>query len=244
MAMLDMENHHVPFGDQILEDVREDIRSLRLAPQAKLKVRLLEQHYNVGQSPIREALSALVGEGLVVRESRRGFRVKPASLQDFDDLTQTRITLETAMLQNALTHPRDGWHEQVTSALGAILSNDHQVGDVRPVDRKWERDHRHYHFTLIDAYRSPLQTRLLLNIYTQYDRYRLLAIPRRAFLAATAHDHRDMCNLAGSGDFEGAKTLLSRHIRDTSTAIRSNIQNGCRFDRDGYIVIETPSTSA
>jgi GntR family carbon starvation induced transcriptional regulator len=244
MAMLDMENHHVPFGDQIVEDVREDIRSLRLLPQSKLKVRLLEQHYKVGQSPIREALSALVGEGLVVRESRRGFRVKPASLRDFDDLTQTRITLETALLQNALAHPRDGWHEQVTSALSAILSNDHQVGDVRPVDREWERDHRHYHFTLIDAYRSPLQTRLLQNIYTQYDRYRLLAIPRRAFLAVTAHDHREMSNLASAGDFEGAKKLLSQHIQDTSAAIRLNIQSGCRVDKDGQIMIANPSPAS
>ncbi len=47
----------------------------RLAPGAKLKIELLQERYQVGATPLREALSLLCATGLVERIEQRGFRV-------------------------------------------------------------------------------------------------------------------------------------------------------------------------
>ncbi len=51
-------------------------RSWHLAAEGmSLRLDDLKDHYGMGASPLREALSRLVGEGLVQLENNRGFRV-------------------------------------------------------------------------------------------------------------------------------------------------------------------------
>jgi GntR family transcriptional regulator, carbon starvation induced regulator len=218
-----MDDEDLPIRDRLIEELREDIRTLRLPPSLKLTHAIVQERFSVGQSSIREALSALSGEGLVERASRKGFRVKPMTVQDFRELTDTRAVIETALLTRAVSVARPNWNNEVSAALRLMLQNDHRVGDERPLDRAWEAQHRRFHHVLVDGHRSATQQGFLNAVYDQFDRYRTLAIPRRAFLATTANDHREMAEAAIAGDAVGASVILERHIRDTSEAILTNI---------------------
>src|SRR5262245_1055433 len=66
--------------EQVLDRLRDDIVSGRLAASEKLRVQDLSERYGVGASPLREALSRLTADGLVENESNRGFRVAPMSV--------------------------------------------------------------------------------------------------------------------------------------------------------------------
>ena len=59
----------------IYDRIRDDIIHGQLAPGSKLKIDLLREHYDVGATPLREALSLLTADGLVERLDQRGFRV-------------------------------------------------------------------------------------------------------------------------------------------------------------------------
>src|ERR687889_597433 len=72
---------------RVLALMRNDILELRLEPGSKLLFEALREKYDVGLSPLRESLSRLVVEGLVVGEDRRGFRVAPMTEEDYIDLT-------------------------------------------------------------------------------------------------------------------------------------------------------------
>ena len=76
--------------------LRTDILSLKLAPGSKLLLAGLCETYKVGLSPLREALSRLVVQGLVVGEDHRGFWVTPLTEEDFYDLTHKRRTFSDA----------------------------------------------------------------------------------------------------------------------------------------------------
>lgn len=235
-----MQSNHLPelpLADQIAERLRDDICSLKLRPGLKLTSDSLAERFSVGQSPIREALSTLTGEGLVVRQTRRGFHVLPMSLKDFDDLTSTRMTMETSLLRQTLAYPNPNWTSTLKDALKAMVEDNHKVGDSRPVDRYWEKRHRHFHFSLINAYGSSYYLEFCRRIYNFYDRYRALAIPRRAFLAVTADDHREISDSALSLDISNATNILVRHLVDTSNAIRSNIQISGYADKRGAITV-------
>ena len=82
-----------------LQRLRSDILSARLAPGAKLRLGLLTSIYQIGISPLRDALAQLAGDGLVILESQRGFRVAPVSREDLRDVSEARKRVELAALE-------------------------------------------------------------------------------------------------------------------------------------------------
>ena len=62
--------------------LREDILRGALQPEAKLRIEQLRQSYGLGASPLREALSRLVSDGLVETEGQRGYWVAPTVIRN------------------------------------------------------------------------------------------------------------------------------------------------------------------
>ncbi|HET9580864.1 MAG TPA: GntR family transcriptional regulator [Usitatibacter sp.] len=80
----------------IFHELRQDILACRLAPGAELREGELAERFSVSKSPVRDALSRLVQEGLVHVMPRQGYRVAPISLRDVRDMFQYRAVLEGA----------------------------------------------------------------------------------------------------------------------------------------------------
>jgi len=71
---------------QILDSLTNDILQGNYMPREKLHIRTLKERYNVGTSPLREALSQLIAKDLVVSENQRGFYVSDISIDDLTDI--------------------------------------------------------------------------------------------------------------------------------------------------------------
>jgi DNA-binding GntR family transcriptional regulator len=80
----------------VFRTLRQDILSCRLAPGAELREAELAERFEVSKSPVRDALSRLVQEGLVIVMPRQGYRVAPISLKDVRDMFEYRAVLECA----------------------------------------------------------------------------------------------------------------------------------------------------
>jgi len=76
------------------EVMRQDIMEGRTPPGVKLQFDTLREHYDVGISPIREALSRLHSDGWVEREEQRSFRVTAISRDELVDVVRTRALIE------------------------------------------------------------------------------------------------------------------------------------------------------
>jgi DNA-binding GntR family transcriptional regulator len=82
--------------------LKSDILACRLPPGAELREPETIARYQVGRSPLREALLRLEAEGLVVIVPRQSYRVAPISLRDAADMFGLRRLLEPeAALQAA-----------------------------------------------------------------------------------------------------------------------------------------------
>src|SRR3546814_8042529 len=82
--------------------LREDIVSCVLEPGQRLRFEQLKEIYGASYSTLREALSSLVAEQLVVAEGQRGFRVASISAADLLDLTDARVLLEREAVRRAI----------------------------------------------------------------------------------------------------------------------------------------------
>ena len=108
---------HAPrtLTDYVYGQLREDIIQGKLAPDSKLKIEHLRNAYDVGATPLREALSRLSSDGFVITEGQRGFRVTPISPEDLEDVTDLRITLELQALRKSLLSGGDDWESRVVA---------------------------------------------------------------------------------------------------------------------------------
>ena len=222
-------------NETLLDRMRSEICTLVFPADFKLQTQMLETRYETGLSVVREALSVLVGEGLVVREDRKGFRVAPMSLAEFDRITELRISIERSALEHAFRTNHPNWHSEVEGALqamGPML----KAGDARPHGPDFDRNHRHFHFSLLNAYRSALTLDLCSRLYDQFYRYRSLALSSLAHLAGVGQDHATLANSVGTNDLAATRETLTRHILDASATVRAAMLSQGFFDESGDLI--------
>jgi GntR family carbon starvation induced transcriptional regulator len=202
-----------------LQRLRSDILSARLAPGTKLRLGLLTSIYQIGISPLRDALAQLAGDGLVILESQRGFQVAPVSLEDLRDVSEARKRIELAALELAIKRGDDAWARRVRSAYVSFRQVKQKVGDTNPITEDWEQRHRTFHLALLSACSSPTLLRFCAQLHDRFDRYRRIALPSRSHMGAVGDDHEEFKNAALSGKQDEALALLGRHIDDTAALV-------------------------
>ncbi|RVI58611.1 GntR family transcriptional regulator [Sinorhizobium meliloti] len=91
--MRDADREAFPLGRLIYEEIKSDLLALRLAPGAELQEQELADRYSGSRTPVREALSRLVAEELVVRVGR-AYVARDFKPNDIRDLYDFREALE------------------------------------------------------------------------------------------------------------------------------------------------------
>ena len=86
----------------IYRRLRQDILWGRFAPGSPLRSDQLRARYDVGISPLREALTRLASERLVTAVGQRGFRVAPLTAYDVEDTMATRLVIEGEALARSI----------------------------------------------------------------------------------------------------------------------------------------------
>jgi len=156
--------------------VREDIIRGRLAPGCKLKIDALREHYGVGATPIREALSLLTADGLVERLDQRGFRVAEVSDEEFVELLAMRCWLEERALRLAIAKGGKDWEEGIVVARYRLSRTPRVPPDVnQAANLEYESCHKSFHWSLVAACGSNTLLRLWNQLYNEANRYRYIA---------------------------------------------------------------------
>ncbi len=202
---------------EVFARLREDILVGRFRPSQKLRLEELRGIYEVGFSPLREALMRLASEGLVTAQDRRGFRAAPMSNADLAEITAARVDIEAIALADALQHGDDAWEGEIVSSfyrLGKVSSLDAETGTVDP---EWARRHHAFHLALIAACRNRWIVRFWGILYDQADRYRRIAVA--TVTEGRLGEHKQLMEAALARDAEALLRLSREHIMRTSTLV-------------------------
>ena len=110
------------------ETLRRTILQGAYKPGDRLRLAQLARELNLSEMPVREALRLLQKEGLVAMHLHRGAEVATLSFQRGQDVTEARMTLETAAALAALP-----LHDAVTLADLTRLLEEMERASTRPV---------------------------------------------------------------------------------------------------------------
>lgn len=199
-------------SDLAFRRIRSDIIAGKLAPGQKLRLEQLKDRYAVSVSTLRETLSRLATENLVVAEGQRGFEVAPVSVGELENLGDLRLLLESHAVSLSFAAGNLDWEARVVAAHHKLSTVERRLldGDVERtvewVGYDWE-----FHQALVAACGSAVLIDALSSTFDRFLRYHLLA---RSFRGkAVSDDHRQLLDLAMQRDVDGARAMLERHVR-------------------------------
>jgi DNA-binding GntR family transcriptional regulator len=227
-----------PFGDggsrtlieRAYAQLRDDIIEGRLAPDEKLRVEHLKARYEVSAGTLREAITRLVSDALVVAEGQRGFRVAPIALEDLEDLTQLRVHIEIEALRQSIRNGDAAWRARLQQAFDELSAFEQPIRAEHRT--RWELLNVRFHETLTSAHGSPWTMKVLRMLSRHGERYRRYAIGLAESKRDVHAEHREIFELAMAGMEARAALALEAHIRATADLL-------LRATREGRQVLPT-----
>ena len=208
--------------ERAYRQLRRDIIEGRLPPGEKLRVEHLKDHYEVGAGTLREALALLVSDSLVIALGQRGFRVAPISLSDFEDITRTRVLLETEALRQSIAEGDENWEAELVGAFHRLSRAEEKLAPDAPnAVNEWEERNQLFHEKLIAGSTSRWMRHFIAILYRQSERYRRLTLLKPALPRDLHQEHTLIFKAAIARDADTASQLLSEHIVLTLQGIQS-----------------------
>jgi len=216
-SAIDIKNN---FASLVMTRLKNDILNGYFVPGEKLLMSRLKERYHVGISPLREALSQLIIEQLVVVENQRGFKVHPISLAEMLDIYQTRAEIEALCLGLALEHGDDEWEAGIVAAAHKLQK---YQDFVEQDPQEWELRHQAFHRAIASGCNSPALLQVRQSLYEKASRYRNLwlnnTLSNQSEFEANHQQHSELVAVLMARDRVKAKALIKDHLLSPSRAL-------------------------
>lgn len=195
--------------------LKHDIIRGRYAPEQKLLMSRLKEHYGASTGPLREALSQLVADRLVVAISQRGYRVAPMSLAELNDIYDARAQLEGLILRLAIERGDDDWE-------ATVLATAHRLAKVTDINTSndlldiWDQRHKAFHTAIASGCNSPHLLQMRNTLFDQVERYRHLWLQETVMssqaLELKRKEHAALVDVILARDTAEADSLMRDHL--------------------------------
>ncbi|MFH5927110.1 GntR family transcriptional regulator [Roseomonas xinghualingensis] len=209
-------------GEAAYRRIRADIVFGRLVPGQKLGLDRMRETYGASISTLRELLSRLASEGLIVAEGQKGFEVAPVSDEDFQEVTSLRLLLEAHAMEESFATGGLDWEGGVVAAHHKLAALERRLlaGEDADVET-WKRYDWEFHRALIAGCGSKLLLQAHAAIYDRYLRYQIVAVVFRG--EAAAEEHRRLLDSALARDSASGRQVLAEHL---GNCVRHVVETG------------------
>jgi len=198
--------------------LRNALLTCELVPGARVNTKELAETLDTNVGAIREALSRLTSENLVIAEPQKGFRVTPVSLADLLDLTATRKLIECECLSESVARGDVNWESEILSAYHLLVRYGSSE-DERPGTVEWNRRHNRFHDALTAACQNTWLLRLQRMLFIQNERYRMLSVNLTFGERDLNAEHKALMEAALDRDITRVRVLINEHIQKTTDVL-------------------------
>lgn len=210
----------------VFADIRAEILAGEYEPGAKLSPRALATKSNVSLSVVREALTRLTEQGLVVAEPQLGFSVVKLDMVDVRDISRLRILIEGAALREAIANADVEYEARVLASHHRLSRTPEWTDSAQQtLTEGWARAHAQLHSALLSASPSPRLRDLAASLRETAELYR-----RWSGMASREHgrrdvagEHRALMEAALDRDADRAVVLLTDHINTTTILLEAYV---------------------
>jgi DNA-binding GntR family transcriptional regulator len=208
-------------AESVYQAMRKDVLAGRLRPGAKLRFADLGTRYEASTSVLREGLSRLAEQGLVVVEPQHGYYVTPLSEEDLRDLTDARLAVEGLVLRNAIADGDVAWESRLVGASHTLERTPMlDPDDPALFNEEWTAAHSAYHAALLDGCTNVRLRTMAAALRDSAELYRRWS---RRLGGDEDRDipgeHRAILTAVLDRDADRAVALLTTHITHTTDVL-------------------------
>lgn len=199
-----------------LEEIRLAITTGQLDEGRTYSAAGLAKELGMSLSPVREAMMSLVSEGTVEAVKNRGFRLRPISAEDLEEIIRVRLALSKAAAQDLATRARNSRDSTDDAQIQAQLERLNELALTavaamnEPSYEEFFRLDREFHRLLVEYGLGPQAAEINLRLR---DQSRLVGRdPGFAADQQTAQDLLDIVALLSAGEVEQAQQAVTRNL--------------------------------
>ncbi|MFK0156569.1 GntR family transcriptional regulator [Streptomyces sp. NPDC090499] len=182
----------------------------------RFKLSKLAAELGVSGTVVREALTRLAEQGLVVLEPNKGFSVPDFTDAEINDVAFVRKEIESIAVRKAIEQGGIEWeagvvaaHHQLSASPNAALDEDPEANEA------WTSAHRAFHEACASACGSPRLLTFRTQLYDQSEIIRQMAKLHRGRQRDVAGEHAAIAEAVVARDADKAVQLLNAHIERT-----------------------------
>jgi DNA-binding GntR family transcriptional regulator len=190
-------------ADQVYEELRARVLRRHHPPGSKLSLHVLASELGVSRSPVHQALTRLVSEGLLSVKARRGYFVTPVTAQVLAEGYDVRLALELHAAEAAVGRLEGSEvqaFESLLEATAAAISHE-----------EWDSANAAFHEYQIDLARNALLSRF----YRELSVNLMMQVIRGGHVEGHANlvtEHRRIVDAFAAGELEPARQAVREHI--------------------------------
>jgi GntR family transcriptional regulator, rspAB operon transcriptional repressor len=190
-------------ADQVYDELRARVLTRQHPPGSKLSLHVLAAELGVSRSPVHQALTRLVSEGLLTVKARRGYFVTPVTGQVIAEGYDVRLALELHAAEAAIGHldPADlQAFESLLAATEEAISHE-----------EWDSANAAFHEYQIDLAGNALLSRF----YRELSVNLMMQVIRGGHVEGHANlvtEHRRIVRAFATGDLDAARRAIRDHI--------------------------------
>lgn len=202
-------------GLNVYDALLGDIMTLKIPPGGRISVDALVRDLGVSQTPVREALTRLEAEGLVVKTHLVGYSA--ASLLDrkhFEDICDLRLALEPIAARRAAESGN-------AEAIGLIVARNDQIPSAVAQGRSYSqfaKGDAEFHDAILAAGANALMGETLARLRVHFHLFRLYFHHR--VTKEAVDEHAVIVNCLQAGDGKGAERAMRKHLQRSRERFR------------------------
>jgi len=193
-------------SDQVYRRLRQSILHGEIAPGARLRETEIAENLAVSRTPVREAISRLIGDRLVRELSAGGVEVVDTRAE-MEEIYAIREALEVCAVGLAASRIDGAQLEQLERLLATAEATSYlQHGRRADLNET-------FHLTIADAARAPRLAALIAEFREFFLNSSWLSQQTEDDARKALGDHRVIIDALRNGDRAAAETSLKKHLR-------------------------------
>lgn len=200
--------------------IKEWIIGFRLKPGSHLSIGQLAEALGISRTPVREALSRLEQEYLVVRAPMRGFAVKGTDLKEIADLFEVRAAIELLAVKQAASRINLETRKQLADSLKAT---DRWIKEGKK-SRSLKLE-QNFHVKILEASGNIPLAEVGRGILGRIWSIQNFNIITSDMLTEAHREHTEIFQSLSEGNPKQAKKLMRSHMKHTTKRLMSRLKD-------------------
>lgn len=189
----------------LVRKLRQQILDGRYRPGDRLNESQIAREFEISRIPVREALSQLQEQGLVMNRERRGMFVMQLSADEVQQINSLRMVLEPEAMRLARARRTPELMAELTALVERMEQWDGPLIEAAELDRR-------FHAAIWQAAGNPYLERMLVSLTTTLFAHKALEHVSQEIRRWRLNHHRELLEYVAGDDRDPQLAFLT-HLR-------------------------------